>query len=233
MSCENLVIQSATKKQAIDILSEVATVEGKIDTISTSSDDIEAKIDVIDSNVDTLNVDVTNIEAKVDIIDTNVDVVNGKIGEDTDEFNGTTTLKGFNNTLYKHIHNPSYLYPSNGTNISVTTSATTSQFGAMVEVIPANAITEAFDIHWANIADMTAVGTYNVELWEIDGSLAPVKYLGVFSATRNDNFSKVGESTVQIPPVAPNTRIGARALKGTSGTGTISFNIHYHDYGTM
>lgn len=226
----NIRTKPSTKKQGDDILVEISVVDGKIDTVNTNTNEIDSKINVIDTNVDTLNVDVVNVESKVDIIDTNVDVVNGKIGEDTDDFNGMTTLKGFNNTLYKHIHNPSYLYPANGTNISVTTSATTSQFGAMVEVIPANVITEPFDIHWANIADIGAVGTFNVELWEVDGSLVPVKYLGVFSATRTDNFSKVGESTVQIPPVAPNTRMGARALKGTTGAGTISFNVHYHTY---
>ena len=159
-----------------------------------------------------------------------LNVVNQKIGSITDIYSVNESLFGFQNAFYKHIHNPGFVYPADGTNINVVTSATEKTFGSFVELVPANTITVAFDTHWANIAEISANGTYVVEFWLVDEELAPVKYLTAFSITRGDNFTKLGEAFIQVPVIHANSRIAARALKGTAGAGTISLNIHYHTY---
>ena len=159
-------------------------------------------------------------------------LINGKLGSDTDFWNGHRSILGYNNSAYKHIHNPSYVYPNDCTLVDAVTSATENTFGDFAELIPANGITESFDIHWANIASISANGTYVVEMHEVsnDDLQESIRYLGSFSISRLDNFSRSFSKYTQIPVVEENKRIGVRAKKRGAGAGTISFNVEYHDY---
>jgi len=156
-----------------------------------------------------------------------------KLG-DSNQFwvNGSKTVLGYSNSTYKHIHNPSYVYPDDCTLISAITSATANTFGSFAEVVGTGGITVAFDIHWANIQDISASGTYIVELHEVSDADLQVseKYLGVFSASRQDNFTRSFQVYTQVPVIAANKRIGVRSKKSGAGAGTVSFNVLYHDY---
>lgn len=152
------------------------------------------------------------------------------IGSSTDIWSIHKTLLGYNNVTYKHIHNSGRVYPADGTNITVTSSAIGSTYGTMVEVVPANTIPVTFDCHFANIVDISVNGTYVIQFWIVDEALTPITFLCEFSVSRTDNFSKSGEAIVQLPPIAGNSRVGARVLKGTDIEGSVTFNIHYHDY---
>jgi hypothetical protein len=156
--------------------------------------------------------------------------INDKIGDTTDSYFHNKTLIGFQNTYYKHIHNPNKVYPDNCTTIDVVTSATANTFGNMVQAVPANTITVPFDSHWATVADISANGNYIVELWTVDGNLAPVGFLGEFFCGRIDNWTRASECKYQIPPIPANTRVGARAKKSGAGAGTVKFVLQYHDY---
>ena len=166
------------------------------------------------------------------IVESLLNTINGKLGIDTDIWNGGRTVLGYTNATYKHIHNPSYVYPNDCTLVSAITSATANTFGDFVELVPENGITVPFDIHWANIQDISASGTYIVELHEVSNADLQVseKYLGSFSISRQDNFTRSFSKYTQIPVVHANTRIGVRAKKSGAGAGTISFNTEYHDY---
>ena len=156
-----------------------------------------------------------------------------KLGKNTDLWgNGGNNVLGYSNATYKHIHNPSYVYPSDCTLVDVTTSATENTFGDFVELVPENGITVAFDIHWANIQNISDNGTYIIEMHEVSNADLQVseKYLGSFSVSRQNNFTRSFQVYTQIPVVAANKRIGARAKKSGAGAGTISFNTSYHDY---
>jgi hypothetical protein len=155
------------------------------------------------------------------------------IGNNTDLWgNGSNNILGYSNAAYKHIHNPSYVYPSDCSLKTGTTSATADTFGDFVELVPANDITVAFDIHWANITDISADGTFLVELHEVSNDDLQVseKYLGAFSVTRTGAFTRSFAKYTQISVVGANKRVGFRVKKSNAGAASVSFNVEYHDY---
>jgi hypothetical protein len=156
-----------------------------------------------------------------------------KLGESTQVWaNSTKTVLGYSNSTYKHIHNPSYVYPNDCSLITAVTSAVANTFGNFAQLIPENGITVNFDIHWANIQDISASGTYIVEFHEVSNADLQVseKYLGGFSVSRQDNFTRSFQVYTQIPVVMANKRIGVRVKKSGAGAGNVVFNVSYHDY---
>ena len=155
------------------------------------------------------------------------------IGEETQLWGSPSkTVLGYSNSAYKHIHNPSYVYPADCTLVSAVTSATANTFGVFAQLVAAGGITVAFDIHWANVQDINQDGTYIIELHEVSNADLQVseKFLGSFSVSRQSAFTRSFQVYTQIPVVDANKRIGVRAKKGSSTAGTISFNVSYHDY---
>lgn len=151
-------------------------------------------------------------------------------GRETDNWTHDQTLLGYSNQSYKHVHNPGYITPDDGSVIQVTSSATAGAFGAFVDVIAANQIDRAFDIHWLSITDISGLGVYVIELHRLDGTGASEELLSQIPATRTNNFVRGGEVTTQIPVQPPNARVGARMLRDNTGAETIDFIAHYHDY---
>lgn len=219
MSCENLVVQSATKKQGLDI-------EGKIDTISTNTNGIESKVDIIDTNIDTLNIDATNIEAKVDIVDTNVDTANGKIGETTDDAQDYTLL-GYNNSLYQHVHNPAMCYPSLADGVTVAGGVGSWTLGNFVEIVPANTITHPFDVHWINFESVSANDVYEFVLYA--GSIGNEVEIGRCRTYKTSTASGSNSVVIQIPAQNANTRISAK-LASAGGGDSATVSLFYHNY---
>ena len=142
------------------------------------------------------------------------------------------TVLAYANAAYQHIHMPGYVYPRDGTNVDVVTSATASTYGDFVELVPADAIGAPFDTHWVNVAEISHNGTYVIQLHIVSNTapMTSVRYLTEFSVTRLDNFTKSSQVYVQMPAIPGGSRIGVRALKGSATAGTVSLNIHYHEY---
>ena len=156
-----------------------------------------------------------------------------KLGNPTDIWNVTgNSVLGYNNTNYKHVHNPSYVYPTDCTLVSPTTSATADTFGDFVELVPTNGITVAFDIHWANVQNISGNGTFIVELHEVSDADLQVseKYLGAFTVSRQSTFTRSFQVYTQIPVISANTRVGVRAKQSNAAAESVSFNIQRHDY---
>ncbi len=152
------------------------------------------------------------------------------LGVHTDSWGHDRTLLGYASDTYKHIHNPGLLTPANGSVITVTTDGTAQTFGSFVDVIEANQLNRAFDIHWLSITDIQSNGVYVVELHRLDGDGLSVALLSQVAVSRADNFSRVGEVYTQIPVQHANARVGVRALKNGSGASFVKFVAHYHDY---
>jgi len=146
--------------------------------------------------------------------------------------NASKTVLGYSNATYKHIHNPSYVFPANCTLVSAVTSAVENTFGEFAQLVATGGITVAFDIHWANVQDIDENGTYIIEIHQVSNANLQVseKYLGSFSVSRQNNFTRSFQVYTQIPVVEANKRIGVRAKKSGVGAGTITFNVSYHDY---
>ena len=155
-----------------------------------------------------------------------------RLGKPTDIWNFSNTLLGYSNVTYKHIHNSTYVYPANCTLVSPTTSATANTFGAFVELVPTNGITVAFDIHWANIADIGGNGDFIVEFHEVSNADLQVseKYLGALPVSRQSTFTRSFHVYIQIPVVAANKRVGVRVKQSNAAADSVSFNVVYHDY---
>jgi hypothetical protein len=161
------------------------------------------------------------------------EIKDDKLGENTQLWgNATKTVLGYSNATYKHIHNPSYVFPSDCTLKSAVSDAVANTFGDFVELVPENGIDRAFDIHWANVQDISADGTYIVELHEVSNADLQIseKYLGAFSVSRTGAFTRSFSKYTQIPVVEANKRIGVRAKKSGAGAGNVVFNVSYHDY---
>ncbi len=162
-------------------------------------------------------------------------IVNGsdRIGSPTQIWKpGTKTALSYANAAYQHIHMPGYVWPNNCTVATATTSATANTFGDFVQLVGAGDIVAPYDCHWVTITAMSATETYIVEFHVVSDTDLQVseRYLTAFTATRVDNFTRAWQVNVQMPAIAGGKRVGARAKKAGAGAGTISFNIHYHEY---
>ena len=196
------------------------TIQSLLQIINSTTKGNDSKLD---------NLDVNLLAVAGVVTDTN----SNKLG-DNDQLwgNASKTVLGYSNATYKHIHNPSYVFPADCSLVSPVSSATADTFGDFVELVPENGITVAFDIHWANIQDISGNGTFIVELHEVSNADLQVseKFLGSFSVSRQSAFTRSFQVYTQIPVVPANKRIGTRVKNSNASAETISFNVMYHDY---
>ena len=143
----------------------------------------------------------------------------------------TNTIMAFLQTGYYHVHGASFIYPDKADPVLLTSSAAAwSETGAITEVIPANAITKAFDLHWASISDIPVTLYGVVDIFA--GAIGAEVKIGSVDVTRTDNFSQEGNKPVQIPQQPANTRISCRFSDSTSSARTCRVKFYGHVYGT-
>ena len=195
--------------------SKLNLVEGKIDAIDGNVDVIEDKIDVIDGNVDDIEV----------ILGTKTSLVQVPYTPHQD------ALMAFIRTGYYHVHGASFIYPDKVDPVLLTSSAAAwSETGDLIEIIPANAITKDFDLHWASVWDIS-VALYGVIDIFAGPANAPVK-IGAVDVGRTANFSRESAMPVQVPQQTANTRISVRFVDNTTSSRTCRLKFYGHVYGT-
>lgn len=142
---------------------------------------------------------------------------------------GVTTIMGFLQTLYYHVHGASFVYPDKANPTTLTSSAAAwSETGDIIEVIPANTIAKAFDLHWLKISDISATLHGVIDIFSGDPG-AEVK-IGSVPLSRNAVFSSETFSPVQIPQQPANTRISCRFSDSTSSAQTVLVKFTGHVY---
>jgi hypothetical protein len=142
-----------------------------------------------------------------------------------------TTIMGYLRTGYFHVHGASFIYPDKAAPVELTSAAGAWAItGNKIEVIPANAITKNFDLHWASISTISA---------ELDGVIdifagpAPSEVqIGAVDVSRTTNFSREGAMPVQIPQQPANTRISCRFSDSTAQARTVRVKFYGHVYDT-
>lgn len=143
---------------------------------------------------------------------------------------GVTTIMGFLQTLYYHVHGATFTYPDYADPITLTAGAGAwNQTGTIVEIIPANTIIKAFDLHWVDVVNISGNGTIKIDFFA-GAPGAEVKISGT-KITRTAVFSQEGAKRIQIPQQSPNTRISARISDSTAGQLTcdlVSFDGHVY-----
>jgi hypothetical protein len=145
--------------------------------------------------------------------------------------NAKNTIMAFLQTGYYHIHGASFIYPDKADPVLLTSSAAAwSETGDITEIIPANAIVKAFDLHWCSVWDIS-VALYGVVDIFAGPADAPVK-IGAVDVGRTANFSRESAMPLQVPQQPANTRISARFSDSTTSARTVRVKLYGHVYGT-
>jgi len=184
--------------------------------ISTISGFVDTEIAAIKSKTDNLPSDPAD-QSMIDI----------KLGVVTD-YASHQTLLGYQNSLYQHVHNQAKVYPSLADGIIVTGGAGAWQLGNFVEIIPANTIQTAFDIHYINFEGASATDTYEFILFK--GALGNEIEIGRIRTDRESATSGITNVPIQIPAQDANTRISAKVASKSGGSDTVTVSVYYHIY---
>jgi hypothetical protein len=141
-----------------------------------------------------------------------------------------TSIMAYTVTGYQHVHQSAKVYPTLANAVTVTSaSGSWAALGTPTEVIPANTITKAFDLHWLILSDISSVAQY--ELVVYGGPGGSETEIARASFSRSANFAQEGNVPIQIPQQAGNTRISAALSDSTAGTESVGVKFYYHQYG--
>jgi hypothetical protein len=149
------------------------------------------------------------------------------IGNKTDDESGNSiAAKAF--MLDTHAHSACNVYPTLANGVTVTGAAGAWALGAFEVLVPANTITDPFDIHHINVSAYNANDTFELVLYS--GADGHEVEIGRVRFTRTTNVGSPAHVPFQSPINAANTQIKAKIASqaGTSNTATIS--IMYHTY---
>lgn len=149
------------------------------------------------------------------------------IGRKDDDESGNSIYSAIY-TILRQIHSEQKVYPSLTDGVTLTGGAGAWALGNFQEIIPANAITSPFDIHFANIGAASANDTYEIVLYK--GALGSEIEIGRFRTTRVSNTSGTAPVPVLTPLLPANTRVSAKLASGTGGGDTVVGSLFYHTY---
>ena len=131
-------------------------------------------------------------------------------------------------TSDKHFHAIQKVYPTLANGIVVTGGVAAWALGSFAVLIPANAITDAFDIHFLNIAAYNANDTFEIQLYAgPDGSEVLV---GSARVTRTTNVGASPLVHMQMPIQAPNTQIKCKVASQLGTSNFMTLSVQYHTY---
>jgi hypothetical protein len=127
-----------------------------------------------------------------------------------------------------HFHSVAKVYPTLANGVVVTGAAGAWALGAFAVIVPANTITDDFDIHHLNIAAFNANDTFELVLYS--GANGAEVEIGRCRFTRLSNVGASPHIPMQTPIIPANTQIKAKIASqaGTSNFATVS--IMYHTY---
>lgn len=162
------------------------------------------------------------------VYNTSASHVIGNLDDNSDvSLSNNPTIMNYQKALYYHIHAPAKVYPTLADAKIITASATGWTLGTIVEIIPADTITEYFDIHWVDISDLSDVDQYELVLYS--GAAESEEEIGRVVLAKTSNFAQGGAVPIQVPVQSPNTRISA-ALASKAGSSTVDVKLYYHEY---
>ncbi len=142
----------------------------------------------------------------------------------------SNSVLGFLNTGYYHIHGRPFVYPDHADDVVLTSSAAAwSITGAIIEVIPASTLANIdFDLHWINLSNLSANGTYQVDIFK--GGAGSEVLIGSTRSSRSTNQSRNGPSRIQVAQQVAGTRISCRLSDSTGSAQTLQVSFEGHFY---
>jgi len=138
------------------------------------------------------------------------------------------TVMNYQKGTYYHVHAPAKVYPTLDDAVVVTAAAAAWTLGSITEIIPADTITNAFDIHWIVLTDISDVDQYELVLYS--GLAESEEEIGRIAFSRNTNFVQEGNLPIQVPVQLSNTRISAALACKSTSDHTSSVKVYYHIY---
>jgi len=140
-----------------------------------------------------------------------------------------STLLAISNMSYQHVHQPAKVYPTLQDPIALAAAAGAwAAFPTPTEIIPANTITNAFDVHWVLCSDLSEVDYYELKLYT--GGAGSEVEIGHIAFHRTSVFNQEGNLPIQVTRIAANSRISAAISCGTASA-TCGVKLYYHEYG--
>jgi len=143
---------------------------------------------------------------------------------------GVNSVMAYLVTGYYHIHGEAFLYPDLAAPVTLTSGAGVWGIGgAITEIIPANALPKAFDLHWIAISEISANLSGVIHIYA--GAVGAEVVIGKVECFRNNVNSFEGNKPVQIPQQPANTRISAKFHDDTALARTCTVKLYGHFYG--
>ena len=135
------------------------------------------------------------------------------------------TLASKLHRLDDHAHASQFVFPDLGDAVSVTAAADAwALSAAFVEVIPANAIDEDFDLHFVSMT-FDANDEYQLNIYAGEVLIASL------DGERNTNQVRLSDSPVQSGVVPANTQIQIKlACKGAAAANSATVKFKGHRY---
>ena len=125
--------------------------------------------------------------------------------------------------MEEHMHSPAKVYPSLSTGITITANGTPYVLGNAANIIPLNAITDDFDIHYINVLAASNTAEYELVLYANSVEIARK------SLHRNSVPAGTSSEPIQTPIIDANAVISAK-LASSSGGASIVISLAYHLY---
>jgi len=137
--------------------------------------------------------------------------------------------------INKHFHSIGMVYPLLADPVTLQKqSGIWAAFNTTTtEIIPANTVTVPFDLHFANVTNLSATGNYLIAFYY--GAIGAEVLCGYSVATR----TAVGGTEGSCPiisglatgkPIPANSRISAALSSGNNAQDTLQIKVQYHGY---
>ena len=184
---------------------------------------LTSEVSVIDGYHDVPSADSSDNNQMRDVIGNKSDVTNGGPGTQS-----LYSIAGY--MAYYHVHSSSLCYPRDADPVTLTAvnDGSTWSEGTKVEVIPASTITDAFDIHFVILGEISANSNYVVKLYT--GGAGSEVFWAECAFIRDSNQVRGAEIPIQGDPVPANTRISASLLSAANNGETVDIKLYTHTY---
>lgn len=131
--------------------------------------------------------------------------------------------------MEEHFHGQALVYPVLANPVTLTKAAGAwAAYPTPTEVIPANTVTEDFDIHFVTVSAISANGAYMLAIYE--GAGGSETLIAEMDFYRNAVQSQEGASPVITRILAKNTRISMAISSGNAAQDTAQVKARYHVY---
>ena len=128
--------------------------------------------------------------------------------------------------ITKHLHAPNKCYPTGAAGVKVTANSTAWTLGSFVEIVPANTITDEFDIHYIHIEEADRATIYELVLYAVSTEIGRCRF-AVAGTPANVIIPDVPFMTEIIPA---NTQIRAKVMTSSSSADECVLSLQYHLY---